>query len=125
MTDATARFFEDLARRGHEPLLGRTNGSLRFDLTDGSRAEHWFVRIADGDIEVSRSDAKADCEIRANQEVFESILSGEMNAMVAYLRGLVVGEDDVSLLIRFQRLFPPPKGQPSTSSTRSVSRQRS
>jgi len=125
MTDATSQFFDDLASRGHEPLLGRTRGSLRFDLADGARTEHWYVNINDGDIDVSRGDAKADCVIRTDQEVFESILGGNLNAMVGYLRGLVSGEGDVALLVRFQRLFPPPKSQPSTSPTRSVNRQRS
>jgi putative sterol carrier protein len=125
MTDATTRFFNDLASRGHEPLLGGTRGSLRFDLADGSRTEHWYVRINNGDLDVSRGDAKADCLIRTDREVFESIVDGRLNAMVAYLRGLLTGEGDLALLVRFQRLFPPPKSQPSTSSTRSVSRQRS
>lgn len=125
MTDATTQFFDDLASRGREPLLGGTRGSLRFDLADGSRSEHWYVRIKDGDIDVSRGDAKADCVIRTDREVFDSIVGGNLNAMVAYLRGLLAGEGDVALLVRFQRLFPPSKNQPSTSSTRSVGRQRS
>ena len=68
---------------------------------------------------------RADCVIRSDHGVFENVMSGDLNAMVAYLRGLMVLEGDVSLLVRFQRLFPPPKGQPVTSGTRSVSRQRS
>jgi putative sterol carrier protein len=125
MADATTQFFDDLAQRGNEPSLGRTRGSLRFDLADGSRSQHWLVKISNGDIDVSRGDARADCVIRSDQDVFETVLSGDLNAMVAYLRGLMVLEGDVSLLVRFQRLFPPSKGQAVASGKRSVSRQRS
>ena len=125
MTDATSQFFDDLAHRGNVPLLGRTTGTLRFDLLDGSRTEHWLLTVSNGDIDVSRGDARADCVVRADLDVFESVLAGELNAMVAWLRGLMTGEGDVALMVRFQRLFPPSKVQPVTSSARSVSRQRS
>ena len=35
MVDMTTRFFEDLDRRGFEPLLVKTSGTLRFDLHEG------------------------------------------------------------------------------------------
>ncbi len=37
MADATTTFFEELAARGHEPLLEKATGSIRFDMTDGGR----------------------------------------------------------------------------------------
>ena len=40
MTDATTEFFDDLGRRGHEPLLERVSGTLRFDLVRGERTDH-------------------------------------------------------------------------------------
>jgi len=32
MGDATAEFFNELSRHGHQPLLEKTKGTLRFDL---------------------------------------------------------------------------------------------
>ena len=37
MTDSTAEFFHELDRRGHESLLEKATGSVRFDLADGRR----------------------------------------------------------------------------------------
>jgi hypothetical protein len=37
MTDPTAEFFDELGRRGHEPLLEKATGTLRFDIADGKR----------------------------------------------------------------------------------------
>ena len=48
MADATAEFFAELGRRGHEPLLASTSGTLRFDLAEGRRLEHWYVTIEKG-----------------------------------------------------------------------------
>ena len=36
VSDAATAFFEDLARRGHEPLLEKTRGTVSIELTDGT-----------------------------------------------------------------------------------------
>jgi hypothetical protein len=36
-SDPTARFFAELAERGHEPLLRKASGSMRFDVVAGRR----------------------------------------------------------------------------------------
>jgi putative sterol carrier protein len=108
---ATAEFFEALARRGHEPLLEKTRGTLLFDLTDGERAERWLVTIARGDVEISRDAGDADSIVRAPRELFDRVVRGEVNAMAALVRGAFVVEGDPTLVVRFQRLFPgPPPG---------------
>ena len=60
MTDVTAEFFDDLAQRGHEPLLGHASGTMRFDIANGKKTETWFVSIDKGDLTVSRSGDAAD-----------------------------------------------------------------
>jgi putative sterol carrier protein len=115
MTDATAEFFDSLARREHEPLLEKTSGSLRFDLVDGDQTEHWLVSIDKGDVAVSRKSGKADCVVRAPKELFDGILRGEVNAMAAVLRGAVLALGNPNLLTRFQRLLPSPPSQRSTT----------
>jgi hypothetical protein len=119
-------FLEDLARRGHDPQLGRTTGTLRFDISDEGRTEHWRLAIEDGAVTVSRDDAAADCVLRVTRETFDALTTGELNPMVATLRGLLVPQGNAELMVRFQRVWPdpPPRRQASTS-PRSVGRQRS
>ena len=106
--DAVAEFFGELGTRGHEPLLAKGNGTLRFDLTDGKRMERWHVTVKKGDIAVSRRNAQADCVVRGDRATFEAVFSGELNALAAMLRGAVEVEGTVELLVLFQRLLPAP-----------------
>ena len=106
--DPTRTFFDDLAERRHEPLLRNASGTLRFDLVDGRRVEHWYVTIYNGDVTVSHDKAAADTVLRIDRPLFDQIASGRMNAMAAALRGALVPEGNLSLLILFQRLFPGP-----------------
>jgi putative sterol carrier protein len=109
MTDATAEFFEALAGRGHEPVLAKATGTLRFDLSDGGgRAERWLITISQGDVAVSHRNAKADCVVRTDRTLFDGIASGQANAMAAFLRGAIEVDGDRGLLLAFQRAFPGP-----------------
>jgi putative sterol carrier protein len=120
MTDATTGFFQDIGARGHEPLLEKATGSMRFDLSNGKRSR-WLVRIEKGDVTVSQENAQADCVASADKGVFEGIVKGETNAMAAVLRGLMHIDGDPELLVLFQRLFPGPPsatGRPPVRSTR-------
>ena len=108
MADSTAQFFDELGRRGHEPLLEKTSGTIRVDLKDGKKTERWLVAIRKGDLAVSRQSAAADCVISADRALFDGIASGKKNAVAAMLRGAIGVEGDVPLLVSFQRLLPGP-----------------
>jgi putative sterol carrier protein len=108
MTDPTAEFFGELGRRGHERLLEKATGTVRVDLVDGKRTERWLVSLTKGDVAVSRRNAAADCVLRADKRLFDGMVSGDVNAIAAVLRGALVLEGDVGLLVLFQRLFPGP-----------------
>jgi len=112
MSDPTRDFFAGLAERGHEPMLQRTSGTLRFDLSGPRETEHWFVRIHRGDLTVTHGEDEADCVIRTDKELFDRLASGTANAMAAALRGVVEPLGDLQLIVQFQRLFPgPPPGR--------------
>ncbi len=109
----TAEFFDELASRGHEPLLRKVTGSARFDVVTGERTERWLVAIDKGDIRVSRGNAPAGSVLRADKTSFDRIVTGQLNLMAAVLRGEVAVEGDPRLLVRLQRLFPRPQaGRP-------------
>jgi SCP-2 sterol transfer family len=114
MSDDVVEFFEELGRRGHEPLLAKVTGRVRFDLADGGRTDRWLVAVDKGDTTVSHHDGLAGCTIRAERALFERLCRGEENALAAVLRGALVCTGDVELLYAIQRIFPgPPRERPA------------
>ena len=100
---------EELGRRGHEPLLEKDSGTIRFEIVDGKKTERRLVSIDKGDVSVSRKNVRADCTLRADKAVFDRVASGKMNAMAAFLRGdIILDGDSPELLVPFQRLLPGP-----------------
>ena len=106
MADETAKFFERLASRGHEPLVTKARGSVRFDLTEGRRTESWLVQLDRGVIKVTRDGGAADCVFRMSRELFDRVASGKANAVTARLRDEIAVEGDLRLAVLFQRLVP-------------------
>jgi predicted lipid carrier protein YhbT len=108
MSDVTEEFFEDLGRRGYEPLVAKFSGRIRFDVVDGGSTAHWLVDIDKGRLTVSREGDEAECTVKGNKELFDGLASGGVNAMAAALRGALVCTGDVDLLLAVQRVFPGP-----------------
>ncbi|MEV4756135.1 SCP2 sterol-binding domain-containing protein [Micromonospora sp. NPDC049559] len=108
MTDATAKFFESLERRGHEPLLEKATGTLRVDLRTDHYTEHWTIHINRGDLSVSREQRDAEAVVGSSPELFERLVRGEENAVAAMLRGDMTVFGNLQLILRVERLFPGP-----------------
>jgi hypothetical protein len=106
--DPVGEFFAGLAERGGEPLLQHVSGTLRFDVVDGGRVEHWYVTIRDGGVAVSHEDAEADGVVQIDKALFEGMTAGRVNAMAAALRGALALHGNLALFVSFQRLFPGP-----------------
>ncbi len=110
MGAATTEFLEGLGKRGHEPMLETTTGTVRLDLVKDGKVERWLVAIDRGEVDVSHRRGAGDCTLSAPADLFDRIATGEENAFAAALRGDMVIAGDSKLLVRLQRLFPsPPK----------------
>jgi putative sterol carrier protein len=108
VADPVADFFSQLSVPEDQPLLAKAQGTIRFDLAENGRTEHWLVGLDHGRVSVSRGDDPADCIVRADKEIFLELASGKENAMAAVLRGAVTPEGDPELLVLFQRILPAP-----------------
>lgn len=113
-SDRVERFFDELGRRGHEPLLDRFAGTGRFEVTDDGRTEFWQLAIRGGYVTVSRTadaDADVDWVARVRRPALERIIHGEPGSLAALIRGTL----DVDLGSRsqqfalFTRLFAGPE----------------
>ena len=117
--DGVVQFFQKLDRRGHEPLLAKVTGRVRFDVVGGGHTDRWLVTVSKGDIAVSHEGGPAECAIRAERALFERLCRGEENAIAAVLRGALVCSGEVELLFAIQRIFPgPPRERQPQDSVR-------
>ncbi|GGS04660.1 hypothetical protein GCM10010169_56770 [Micromonospora fulviviridis] len=106
--DTTTKFFEDLDRRGFEPLLAKTSGTLRFDLHEGPQTTHWLLEIDRGNLRVRQEDQEADTVVGTEPRLFGELVSGEENAIAALLRGDMTVSGDLRLVLQLERIFPGP-----------------
>jgi ubiquinone biosynthesis protein UbiJ len=107
---AIPTFFAELGQRGHEPLLEKISGTLRFDLRSRQTVGHWLVTIVRGEIAIAEQEGSADCVVQIDRALFERVATGAENAVAALLRGEIGVEGDIELLMLFDRLFPGPPG---------------
>src|SRR5215211_5225121 len=122
MADTIEKFFQELEDKGHQPLLGKVRGTVRFDLANSDRGgdrggdggvDHWRIAIDRGDIMITNDEGDADCTLLTNRAMFERLITGEENAIAAILRGAVECVGNVELLFVIYWIFrgPPRKRQ--------------
>jgi len=112
---ASRAFFEELHTKGHQPMLEKASGTLRFDLLGGPQVEYWYLTIARGNVVVSQRKSRADVVVTVDGRLLDRIVTGTANATAAFLRGTMRVEGDLALLMAFQRLFG---GPPETGTNR-------
>jgi putative sterol carrier protein len=110
MSDRTAEFFQALGRRGHEPELEKTTGTLRVDLEHEGETDHWLLTISKGDVRVSREDRETDAVLRTTKALFDRFVTGEANMYSAWVRNDLTALGDVRIARLIQRLMPGPPG---------------
>jgi hypothetical protein len=109
VTDPIAAVLDEVAARGHEPLLENVTATVRIDVTEGGRTKRWHLTVNRGDVQVSRKSAAADLVMRCERPLAERLFTGKANAMSAVLRGELAVEGSAELLVLVQRLLPRPR----------------
>lgn len=117
MADVTTRFFEELDRRGYEPLLEKEGGSLRFDLRHGTETTRWLLFVDRGRVRARQEDREADTVVTADADLFEEIVTGRADGLAALLRGDMTIDGDPRLVVQVERIFP---GSPDARGPRRV-----
>jgi hypothetical protein len=108
--DPVTEFFTALDQPGHLAAFEGESARVGFEVLNGKKAERWQVKITNGDVTVSHSSGPADATVRIQRSYLEALISGRLNALAAYLRGLFTCEGSVGVLMMFQRCLPGPPG---------------
>jgi putative sterol carrier protein len=85
--------------------LRNTTGTVRFDLSEGGTIENWYLKITAGDIQVARKKGNADAVVSCDKTLFSEMVRGEVNAMAAVLRGVLIAHGDLGLALSVARVF--------------------
>ena len=102
MADNPREFFEELKTKIDPSRTAGQRASYRFDVAG---AGNWHVDIDDGDVQITESDADADCVIETSEENFMRIVRGQQSPTTAYMTGKVKVKGDVGLAMRLRDLF--------------------
>lgn len=111
MSQVTEAFLTGLSERGNEPPVRKITGTIRIDLRDNGKVDHWHLTFDGGKVSVkqeAKGRGQADCHMITDGELFDRLAGGRGNAMAAVLRGAILVRGDLDKLVAFQRLFPGP-----------------
>jgi putative sterol carrier protein len=95
-------FFETLETRVDASKTAGMNNSYVFDIEG---AGTWKVDVVDGTVKVTEGGSDADVTIRASEETFTAIASGEQNPTTAYMTGKIKIDGDMGAAMKLQKLF--------------------
>ena len=95
-------FFETLETRVDPSKTAGMTNSFVFEIEG---AGTWKVDVADGKVSVTEGGGDADATIRASEETFSAIASGEQNPTTAYMTGKLKIEGDMGAALKLQKLF--------------------
>ena len=95
-------FFDTLETRVDPSKTAGMTNSYVFEIEG---AGTWKVDVADGKVSVTEGGGDADATIRASEETFSAIASGEQNPMTAYATGKLKVDGDMSAALKLQKLF--------------------
>jgi hypothetical protein len=121
--DLVEEFFDELNRRGHDPLLDRLEGTGRFEVVETGRTDYWMVTVKGGYVAVSPGNADADWVMRADRAVFNDVIRGTVGSLAAHLGGMlnIVLQDTSMRFGLIARLFagpPQTRGQRTSDDCR-------
>ncbi|GGR92881.1 hypothetical protein GCM10010169_41540 [Micromonospora fulviviridis] len=108
MSASAAEYLDRKVAGRHPDLPETTAGTLRLDLQDGARTEHWYLTIDDQEVRVARLADEAQLVVRADREVFDRMVAGRLHPAAALLRNDLTAQGDLRLLLSLRRIFPGP-----------------
>lgn len=108
MGTTAADYLRELGSGRRPDLPETTTGTVRLDVREDGRTEHWRLDIADQHVEVTRSGEDADLVVHGDRDAFDRVAAGEMHVSAALLRNELTASGDIRLFMMLRRLFPGP-----------------
>jgi len=105
MDDPTAQFFAELDKRTLR-LPPDTQVKVRIDLEYDGKTDHWFIHFDGPRAHVSREGKGAIVTVHARKELFDRIVSGEVNLIATLYRNELTFEGNFVYLAYLRASLP-------------------
>ena len=100
-----AEIMTAIPSRFNPEAAGDLNATVLFDLS-GDGGGMWHVRIADGECEVNEGPTEDPTStIMMDAQDYADMITGELNAINAFMTGKVRVEGDLNTVMKFQSIF--------------------
>lgn len=102
---SVARLFEEMPKAFDAEKAGNMNATVQFELS-GEGGGQWHVLVADGvcTVEEGKVDSPT-ATIHMEADDYVALVSGELNAMEAFMQQKIRVEGDLNTVMKFQTLF--------------------
>ncbi len=96
LEETTAKVQDLASKKG-----GAISSKIKFQFDEGVI----FLDDTSSPASVSNADEQADCTIRVSLSNFNKLMSGDMNAMGAFMMGKIKVDGDMSIAMKLSNLF--------------------
>ena len=105
MSDSVSSVLEDMKSRFDPADWEGQNATLQFNIT-GDDAGQWYAVIQDGDLSVSEGEAnEASMTMTCDSTDLMALVSGDLNAVSAFMQGRIKIDGNMSLAMKLQSLL--------------------
>jgi putative sterol carrier protein len=105
MPDSVSQVFEEIPNHFDAAAWGSQNALLQFNIT-GDGGGSWTATIKDGKIGIEQGTSSSpDMTVTTSADDMLALVSGDLNAVSAFMQGRVKIDGDMSLAMKLQTLL--------------------
>ena len=99
--------FNAIPERFNSDAAGDWSATIQFDFSGGEGGEsNWYISVADGACTVAEGSSEgASATVKTSSDTWVGMVTGSVNAMQAFMMGLIQVEGDMGLAMKLQQVL--------------------
>jgi putative sterol carrier protein len=108
MARSAGEFLKQLSGGPHHELPEFATGTVRLDVCEGGRTEHWYLVLHKQRVDVLRSAQDADLVLQGDREAFDRLATGQRRLVESLMRNELNVQGNLQLALALRRILPGP-----------------